>query len=376
MDNSEFKIVDNLSKYSGDSKAKFTSGLDSTSNVRSNYHKVEFDLEWLDMMESTLRYIENILLNPKKFIINEEELVLVEKSKKVTVESVIHLSQHTSLISDFDEDSGEVKPTKILNILKEETLDTYENRFIYTLINNMLSFINIYGMEAMQGSSVNSEKNLKYTGSTNINGENVTFEMNMVSTQHTNLDKKVNGMTSSERIKKVKERVEDFTSSELYKDLARLHVPPVRSPIRKTNVILKNPNFQRAEALWNFLEKYDKEVKKEVKYNRNYSENVELKQDLDNSFLMNYVILDSLSKTKDVDTDWAEVNLNLLKRTIKAFLDFDPHITEASFISLCKKQFKAVKKEQQVRDVVVKNIIENDLNRFNKNKNQALLCLR
>ena len=38
---------------------------------------------------------------------------------------------------------------------------------------------------------------------------------------------------------------------------------PVRSPIRKTNVILKEQNFVKALALWEFLEKY--QIEKPVK---------------------------------------------------------------------------------------------------------------
>ena len=36
---------------------------------------------------------------------------------------------------------GDVKPSKILNIDKEESYDTYENKLIYTLIQNMKIFV-------------------------------------------------------------------------------------------------------------------------------------------------------------------------------------------------------------------------------------------
>lgn len=376
MDNTEFKLVETLSNFPETEKAQFNSSLNSESNVRTNYHRVEYDLSWLDMMEDTVRYIDNILINPKRFIINEEELVKVEKSKKVTVESVMHLCQHTNLISDFNEDTGEVKPTKILNILKEETLDTYENRFIFTLINNMMSFITVYGEQAMQGSSINSEKNVHYTATTKINGESIKFEMNMLATHHANLDKRVNGLSVAERINRVRERVVDFTGSDLYKDLSKLHAAPVRSPIRKTNVILKNPNFQRAEALWNFLEKYDKDSKKETKYNRNLSDNLELKRDLDNTFMIDYALIDSLSKNKEVDASWQDINLSMLKRAIKSFIDYDPYMDENGFMSVVKKEFKEVRREQQSRINAITGVIEHDLNMFDKNKAQALNALR
>ena len=54
---------------------------------------------------------------------------------------VKHLSRNTNLIQDYNQKTGEVKPSKILNINKEESFNTYENRFIYTLINNMKLYI-------------------------------------------------------------------------------------------------------------------------------------------------------------------------------------------------------------------------------------------
>ena len=112
----------------------FLSNLNSTLHVKRDYDLKDFDYGWLDIIEDVLPYIDNILRNPKRFIINEEEIVKVELARKVTVESVIHLTQHTNLIQKI-EDNGDVKPSKILNINKEESMDTYENRFIHTLIN-------------------------------------------------------------------------------------------------------------------------------------------------------------------------------------------------------------------------------------------------
>ena len=106
-DNEEFELVrDDL----------FMNNLNSTLAVKREYELSEYDYEWLEKIEETLPYLDNILRNPKRFIINEEEIVKVELARKVTVESVIHLTQHTNLIQDIDEETGDVKPSKILNI--------------------------------------------------------------------------------------------------------------------------------------------------------------------------------------------------------------------------------------------------------------------
>ena len=125
-----------------ENKENFTSNIRSTAGVSTKYEQVIVDYEWLDLMEDTIRYLDNILRNPNRFIVNEEEIVKIELARRVTVESIRHLSKHTNFIQKI-EDNGDVKPSKILNINKDESYDTYENRLIYTLIENMKNFVEI-----------------------------------------------------------------------------------------------------------------------------------------------------------------------------------------------------------------------------------------
>ena len=94
----------------------------SKMDLQTEYEKIIEDTEWIDLMETTIPYIDNIFRNPNRFIINEEEIVKIELARKVTVESIKHLAKHTNLIQDVDEETGDVKPSKILNINKEESL--------------------------------------------------------------------------------------------------------------------------------------------------------------------------------------------------------------------------------------------------------------
>lgn len=375
MHESDLDVVSLISNISDEDRATFSSSLNSNVGVRTNYHRVEYDTSWIDVFEDTIRYIDNILRNPKRFIINEEEVVLVEKSKKVTVESVIHLSQHTNLISDFNEETGDIKPSKILNILKEETLDTYENRFIYTLIQNMLNFINVYGSNMDDDSHLASMKTLSYDAKTKKGGEDISIHLELNSSENKDLNKLVNGLTVKQRIENLKEKVTDFTGSELYKDLARMHAPIVRSPIKKTNVILKNPNFQRAEALWNYMERFDKDVKREVKYNRSLSDTHNAKSKMDLAFLIDYKVLEGVSTNKDIAIDWDQINLDILKNSIKNYLDEDPYLEENKFLSLVKREFKVVRKEQHARLNKIGKIIEKDIASFDKKINAVLNTL-
>src|SRR5699024_8251598 len=125
--------------------------------VDLHYDKVEDNFEWVDIVEDTIRYLDNILRNPNRFIIHEDEIVKIEMAKRVTVDSIKHMDKHTNLIQEVDE-NDEIKPSKILNINKEETFDTYENRFIYTLILNMEAFVAAKKRKLADGSYLKDDK--------------------------------------------------------------------------------------------------------------------------------------------------------------------------------------------------------------------------
>ena len=119
---------------------KFNERLTSKMDVNIETNRPKSQFLWVQKMEDTVEYLDNILRNPTKLIVNEEEVVKIEKIKKVTVESIKNLAKNSSFIDDVDE-NGEVKPGKLLNVFKEETFNTYENRFIYTLVQKMLIII-------------------------------------------------------------------------------------------------------------------------------------------------------------------------------------------------------------------------------------------
>ena len=99
------------------------------------------DVSWVEAIENGLVHLDNFLRNPRRTIEDVEEIVPIALSRKTTIESVKHLAQHTDLIQSVDRKTGKITPSKILNVHKEESLMTYENRFINTLIDRLYIFI-------------------------------------------------------------------------------------------------------------------------------------------------------------------------------------------------------------------------------------------
>ena len=100
------------------------------------------DVSWVEAIENGLVHVDNCLRTPRRTIEDVEEIVPIALSRKITVDSVKHLAQHTDYIQSVDKKTGKITPSKILNIHKEESLMTYENRFVNTLIDRLYIFIN------------------------------------------------------------------------------------------------------------------------------------------------------------------------------------------------------------------------------------------
>src|SRR5574344_1693852 len=112
--NEKLKINNLLDNVSKEEVNAFTSNVHSNFLIDSKFEKISVSFEWLDLMEDTIHYIDNILRNPNRFIVNEEEVVKVEQARRITVESIKHLARHTNLIQDITA-TAEVFPPNLLD---------------------------------------------------------------------------------------------------------------------------------------------------------------------------------------------------------------------------------------------------------------------
>lgn len=102
--------------------------------------KVIADTSWADEVDGLLYSVEAIVKDPKSSIKDEEIIVNIEKAKKITADSIRHLASHTNYITSVDED-GTVNPSKIKTVMLDEELAIYENRFVFTLVQRLNTFV-------------------------------------------------------------------------------------------------------------------------------------------------------------------------------------------------------------------------------------------
>ena len=291
-----FELYDNTNKKIIN---EFNNHIKSNYLIETNYEKNDVDFEWLNIIEETVRYLDNILRSPNRFIVNEEEVVQIEKARKITVESIKHLSKHTNFIQEI-EANGDVKPSKILNINKEESYNTYENRFIYTLILNVEQFIIMRKKKLILSSSLKDLKKCEYSGTSKVGLESVSFSLNINTHAFKKDSTKEEELILLDRIKKIEDKVLDLKKTDVFKTLTKLHVAKVVPPIKKTNLILKNPNFQYATKLWDYLQSYNEKVsQKSEKSKVTIKDDLKLQKLLNNTILLEYLILNSTGKNSD-----------------------------------------------------------------------------
>lgn len=215
----------------------------------------DIDVSWVESIETGLVSIDNVIRNPSKTIINVEEVVPIALSKKITVDSVKHLAQHTDLIQSVDPETGKITPSKVLNIHKEESYLTYENKFVNTLIDRLFIFVNKRYEKLKDVSSSEEVFAMEYnTAFESGSGRKMKMTLNIETSDSLEAADE-NGSTLWDRVEKIRRIVESYKSSPFCQQMGQNYIRP---PVMRTNAIMKNVDLKACLVLWQFIEGYDK----------------------------------------------------------------------------------------------------------------------
>lgn len=351
-----------------DKVKKFIDSAESSLKVQSEKKYVTRDVEWMNLIEEVIPHLDHVFRTPNRFIQNEEEIVKIEQARKVSVETIKHLSKNTNFIQTVDE-NGDVIPSKLLNVRKEETCNTYENRLAYTLIQNMNFFINKRkkSLEESLGMGKDDEnkdnKQLEYNAKSKLNDEDVDINVSISSkldSQGKNSQEKNKNMI--ERIEAIERKITDIESNDVYKILDKLHVIPVKDPIKKTNMILKNVHFQYIMKLWEFMKDNFDTQTNATEENKDYMDNGQLKKMMDEAFLLQYLVMKTLDEdeTEKQDTQ-KQVKAMVIEQMLDKMLDLDEEITEEQLQQMVAEKYEVIKYKkmavlQDIQKIFKKNI--------------------
>lgn len=216
-------------------------------------HKV-VDERWLTVVEEGIEAIFNIVDKPRRFITTSEEVVPVALAKKITADSVRHLSQNTQFITTNE--TGEIMPTKILNVTTEESYDLYENRFVYHLIQRLFAFVDKRTDVIFWSTGDETCNVMRMESKVDDAYEEISYKVEMTIKNRQSLVENDNdNMDIFKRIDRVRRMSRTLRSSsfcEIMNGCAKVH-----SPIQRTNLMMKDPDYRKCYQLWKFIEGYD-----------------------------------------------------------------------------------------------------------------------
>ena len=224
------------------------------------YSLKAIDEVWVTVIEDSLTALEYVVRHPSVYIEENEEIKPIEQSRHITQKSTRHLAQHTNFISKVEGD--EVTPNKILNITRDETMLTYENRFVNTLLNRLYVFVDRRFRQAKSNGNDEIRTTLKMTSSFGNEKIKGTYSLNFelvraVEDMDVDSDDGEKYNFSSElwhRVEKLESAVAGYAHSPFTKALGNNFVRP---PILHTNAINKNKYLRQCLALWEFIESYE-----------------------------------------------------------------------------------------------------------------------
>ena len=228
-------------------------GVNTLQQTHQVLHKV-VDERWLTTIEESLDAINEIIEKPRRFVTTTEEVVPVALAKKITADSVRHLSMNTQFIAS--DENGDIQPTRVLNVTTEESYDLYENRFIYHLIQRLVTFIDKRTDVIFWSTGDETNNTLKMESKIDDAYEEIEYKIEMnIKNRQSFAENDSDNMQVFMRIDRVRRMVMALRQSSFCSLMAGC--AKVRSPIQRTNLMMKDPNYRTCYKLWQFLESYD-----------------------------------------------------------------------------------------------------------------------
>lgn len=365
-----------LASIEREKSVQFLGQIDSKLLMDVSKSRVTENNEWIDMVEFTMPYLEKALTKQIKNIVTEEEIIKIELIKKVTVESVKHLAKNVNLVDRYNQQSGEVVPKKILNDYKEETFLTYENRFLYTLIKLIEDFIYLREKQSPNEYKGKNYQKANYEASIKLKKEKVNVNVEYNSEVLTGIRKKDG---SAERIADIKKKLKVLKQTDVYVTLVSKKATYVKAPLKMTNVLLKNVNFQYAVKLWNYLSEQIELNDKITNESSEFEEKGMVKKLLDEDIFLMHSIFKSTDlenqfkgKAKSAIED-KKVTKELTDALIEKIIELNPDMSEKDINKLITDKLLVMKTRKLISLKPIEDKFKEKIDKYMANAKEVRL---
>ena len=325
------------------------------------------DLTWVDAIEDCLPGMQTIISSPRNVITEEELIVNVANAKKAGADVVRHLAQHASLVEKFNPEDGEVRPSKLMQKYREDSIGLYENRLVFTTLETAYRFVKIRHDALF--SAMSDEFGAKLKVSSNMESATELIHMDMFM----HIKEIDDALKTDEKNREVFERISRmyrvlsvYLNSPFAQQLSKL--PRVKGAITKTNVLKKNPNYRKIVQLYEFLHDYD-----EIGYTIRVVEqspkiNEKFEMDIYHNILFNYLVLKGYledEKDRQVPGNTKVKNRSLKPKFIREIIEELTEDYDLPEVEIRKVLIEELTKEQLMKEEAAerRRLVEEQLQR-------------
>ncbi len=313
--------------------------------------KIDVDETWVKIIEDTIPAFLEITRNPRVIITQEELITSVVQAKKIDSQVVKHLCAHSYLVDAIDE-NGDVIPNKVLNIFKEETWDTYENRFVYTLLKKTYDFVSKRYQDMKDALADEFGANLIIDATGESKMETLEVHSSMKIKQKDDWEDETNAKKSAfARVKALYVALNNLMQTRFAKEMYRYQI--VRPPLVPTNAIKKNPYLRKCTALWNFLLHYSDAGYTVEIIEQNPEINQKFEQDIFDNIMFTYIILKGYledNRDRALDRNIKARRRSLRPKYIKQIVEEIVENFNMSEVEVRKILIEELTKEQLLRE--------------------------
>ncbi len=255
----------------------------------------------------------------------------------------------------------------ILETVDKYKENSYENKFIYSLINKMVTTIKNEKKKILAKTKIPIEKinTLEYQGKSYNKDTKVDVKIILTNkTEESELT--VEDIEILKKIIDLEKQTIKLTTLEKYKELEKQEIETIEEKIEGNEVILNNSDFKLPIELWNYItEEIEKKPKakksNKVKENRNTKM---LKKYMDELFLLDYVVLQNIEEKEDKPSYKNEIIEQLVSNMIEKVLDMDLELPEKQLTDLVSKKYETIKYKKQVCNKQIQDIFKKYISKY------------
>ena len=310
------------------------------------------DTEWIDAIEESLQGFQNVMSAPRNVIKEDELIVNVANARKAGSDVVRHLATHAQLVENYNEETNEVRPERLMQKYREDTIGTYENRLVFTTLDKAYHFVKVRHDALFQ--AMGDEFGAKLKLQSNMYSATEVMHMDMflhIKDAEGALEIDEKNRDVFDRISRLYRILSMHMNSHFAQQMSK--IPKVTGSVMKTNVLKKNPNYRSVMKLWDFLSRYDDVgyTIKVIEQNPVISEDFE--RDIYHNILFNYLVLKGhLERDKDrmLPTPLKEKKRRLKPKFIKQIIEELTEDYDLPDVEIRKVLIEELTKEQLMKE--------------------------